>query len=640
MKELSLHATLDAGHGDATPSDLCRWISCLATDGAGRTEAVAARLCRTFSEGELEIWLEEETEGMPDGVARYTRLCLRPHLVERGAYRSSSSTWRVEIGLLPPREVCTSLPLSRMALLGAFPEEVVADGCVLPYDALSPAQMCSMDAIYAVLTPRLASRLRYTLPAMPDCRRTGTPYERLMKETLRLLPLCFPRGGSADGCPLHLALLPSDVPAERLMHIGEACRLLRFGNAGTGIDPRTGLCRHGACSPGPLRHLRLTMVYPRGEREAACRMFEHFCSFPSLIALQTVGDPEEWVEYDEDDDAYSRITYALFGLYTSDVPPESRLYCLLLPAHRTGGRHREASLSLRLRSLVESFRSFYAGAFPLPAVGTPRMERLMPSLAARLLVATGGMPWVPLHFASQATDLIAGLSLSRASQGEVLYGAATFYNIPAHGCRFDVCRPESLFRLFFRASLRTAYKQFCLEHGQEAPRRLVVYCHCDQSAALLAGDGGKGMGYPDRLPVVWVQVRRTTKAQLRHYAPDAPGCLPPAGTVVAVGEGVYLLFCRPARPVGGEGAEVYPCPLELRLGRLSPDGCLQPLPVGEAAAVLVQAAQLVYADTAHVDGGALPLVLAHADRLARHTIPPWQRGNVAIWQPSVQGNAK
>lgn len=68
-------------------------------------------------------------------------------------------------------------------------------------------------------------------------------------------------------------------------------------------------------------------------------------------------------------------------------------------------------LSVRLRRLVLSLGSLYVGAIPLHAVSSGGFGRYLPSVASRLLVQMGGMPWMPRRFASQDTDLIAGFSL-------------------------------------------------------------------------------------------------------------------------------------------------------------------------------------------------------------------------------------
>lgn len=106
--------------------------------------------------------------------------------------------------------------------------------------------------------------------------------------------------------------------------------------------------------------------------------------------------------------------------------------------------------------------------------------------------------------------------------------------------------------------------------------------------------------------------------------PDAPGCMPPAGTVLGCTDDTFLLFCRDFRPASDSSRASYPYPLEVRLNRLCADGSLQPLPSAEADDVLVQAFQLVKANPACVDGSPLPLVLSHTDRLLRHRCQEWQ----------------
>ena len=230
----------------------------------------------------------------------------------------------------------------------------------------------------------------------------------------------------------------------------------------------------------------------------------------------------------------------------------------------------------------------------------------------------GGVPWVPRCFASQNTDLIVGCSHSRLSQSFEPFCAATFYNDPLQFCHCDLCKPAERFPLFFPEYFQMAYGRFCTAHDNHPPERLVIYCHHDFPVEPLASFVAWMGKFPAAVPVVWVRVRRTTGAQLRHYAPDAPGGMPPAGTCLRLDDDTFLLFCRDFVPSPGSRGGFYPYPLEVNLKRLCPDGQLLSLSPEEVEGVLVQACQLVWANPECLDGNPLPLVLSHTDRLVRH----------------------
>lgn len=624
MKELLLQATLDSGHSDATPSDLCRWLASLTGELATESESLVPMLYRTPCPGVLEVWLRDAPEQTERSVVRYRRLSFRPLPSVSAPFPSVSSDCRIAVEVLPAKQIYIGFPMSEMGLVGASPALVATGGWVMPYEALSPVQIARLDSAYAVLTPALSARLDGAGCVERHTSAPSGPYEVLWREVEGLLARCFPLGGTVSGCPLHLSLHPADVPAHRLRCIGAEHSQLQFGRSTVETDPRAGFCRYGACLPGRCRSLALTMLYPRGQLDAARRLFSFFFPLASLIAVMPVGNMDRWIAYDADERAADQLTQALYMQPVTDVPAAFRLYCLVVPSGEAATALMGRQLSVRLRRLVLSLGSLYVGAIPLHAVSSGDFGRYLPSVASRLLVQMGGMPWMPRCFASQDTDLIAGFSCSRPSQGFEPFSAVTFYNDPSRGCCFDLCKAEEKFSLFFSSRFRRAYEQFLTDHRDSPPQRLVVYCHRDLPTEPLLSLVRWMVPYSDAVPVVLAQVRRTSRAMLRHYAPDAPGCMPPAGTVLGCTDDTFLLFCRDFRPASDSSRAFYPYPLEVRLNRLCADGSFQPLLPSEADGVLVQAFQLVRANPACVDGSPLPLVLSHTDRLLRHRCQEWR----------------
>lgn len=624
MKELLLQAMLDSGHSGATPSDLCRWLVSLTGELATEPGSFAPLLYHTPCPGVLEVWLRDAPEQTERNVLRYRRLSFRPLPPVSAFSPSASADCGVAVEVLPAKQIYIGFPVSEMGFVGASPVLVTTGGWVIPYEALSPVQIGHLDAVYAVLTPALSARLDGAGCVERHMSAPSGPYEALWQEVEGLLARCFPSGGVVSGCPLHLSLRMADVPAHRLRCIGAEHSQLQFGRSAVETDPRTGLCRYGACLPGRCRSLALTMLYPRGQLDAARHLFSLFSPLASLIAVMPVGNMDRWIAYDADERAADQLTQALYTQPVTDVPAAFRLYCLVFPSGEAAAALMGRQLSVRLRRLVLSLGSLYVGAIPLHAVSSGGFGRYLPSVASRLLVQMGGMPWMPRRFASQDTDLIAGFSCSRPSQCFESFSAVTFYNHPARGGCFDLCKAEGKFSLFFSSRFRRAYEQFLTDHRDSPPRRLVVYCHRDLPTAALLSLVRWMVPYSEAVPVVLAQVRRTSRAMLRHYAPDAPGCMPPAGTVLGCTDDTFLLFCRDFRPASGSLRVFYPYPLEIRLNHLCADGSLQPLSSAEADGVLVQAFQLVRANPACVDGNPLPLVLSHTDRLLRHRCQEWQ----------------
>lgn len=624
MKELLLQATLDSGHSGAMPSDLCRWLVSLTGELATEAGSFAPMLYHTPCPGVLEVWLKDAPEQTEKSVVRYRRLSFRPLPPVSASSPSASSDYRIAVEVLPAKQLYIGFPVSEMGLVGASPALVATGGWVIPYEALSPVQIAHLDAVYAVLTPALSARLDCAGGMEQQTPAPSGPYEALWQEVEELLARCFPSGGAVSGCPLHLSLHPADVPAHRLRCIGAEYSQLQFGRSAIETDPRTGFCHYGACLPGRCHSLTLTMLYPRGQLDAARRLFGLFSPLASLIAVMPVGSMDQWIAYDADERAADQLTQALYTQPATDVPAAFRLYCLVIPSGEATTALTGRQLSVRLRRLVLSLGSLYVGGIPLHAVSSGGFGRYLPSVASRLLVQMGGMPWMPLHFVSQDTDLIAGFSCSRPSQCFEPFSAVTFYNHPARGCCFDLCKAEEKFSLFFSSRFRRAYEQFLTDHRDSPPRRLVVYCHRELPTAALLSLVRWMVPYSEAVPVVLAQVRRTSRAMLCHYAPDAPGCMPPAGTVLGCTDDTFLLFCRDFRPASDSSRASYPYPLEVRLNRLCADGGLKPLSSAEADDVLVQAFQLVRANPVCVDGSPLPLVLSHADRLLRHRCQEWQ----------------
>lgn len=626
MKELLLYATLDDERRAATPADLCPWLLLLTGDSFAGSPADAPMLYRSPCPEVLEVWLKESSSPQ---VAVYSRIAFRPLPWSSvpPSLRASAAGGAgrlIAVELLPPMQVYVAQPLSQMGLVGADPQWVTTDGRVVPYDSLTPQQLMHIDSSYAILTPRLAACLGLPFRGGRRALPEGSPYERLQQTWERLLPRCFPTGGEVQGCPLHLSLLPVDVPESRLVVVDEAHRQLSFGNGGRELSPRRGLELHGACLPSQHRSLPVVMLYPRGQEEAARRLFGLLGPLCRLVAVRPTGDVKEWIAYDAGESAISQLTRALYSRPTDDEGAASRVYCYVTPGGDADAALARGRCAVRLRGLIHSFGSIFVGPVPLHAIRPEGFGRQLPSVASRLLLRLGGVPWVPSQPAGQDTDLIAALSMSGTRQGIEPFCAATFYNDPLQFCRHDLCRPTARFSLFFAERFRSAYAEFCAGHKGCAPRRLVVYCHHDLPLHLFQEFVHWMAGFGEAVPVVLVRVRHTAGDALRHYDAAAPGCLPAAGTCVRCDDSRFLLFCRPGLPASGSRRGFYPAPTEVSLHLLEPGGGLLPLPPGEVEATLVQACQLVWANPASVDGSPLPLVLWHTDRLVRHRCQEWQ----------------
>lgn len=363
--------------------------------------------------------------------------------------------------------------------------------------------------------------------------------------------------------------------------------------------------------------LRLFLFYPRGREEEARSFFGQLMQLPRLAAMMPVTDPREWVAYDADERAVDQLAQVLLPFSLDGAADGEHACFLLLPSGGEAQGLRGLRLLLRVRWWARCGGVRFLGAVPLHAVASGAFGRQLPSVAARLLVQTGGMPWMPLRQADTGGDLVAGFTVSLSGAGGRALCAATFYDDPARGCFLDLYRLGHNFGLFLQSHLNLACEAFAARHEGRAPQRLVVCCHARRPVDRLVELVSQTTSGTPELPVVLVQVRRTVRGELRHYDPSAPHGMPPAGTVVRTGEGVSLLFCRDARLVSDTGRTFFPLPLEVRTGRLCADGSLTPLPPAEDDALLVQLFRLVRGNTADAEGNALPLVLSHADGLLR-----------------------
>ena len=294
---------LDSGHSDATPSDLCRWLVSLTGELATEPGSFAPLLYHTPCPGVLEVWLRDAPEQTERNVLRYRRLSFRPLPPVSAPSPSASADCRIAVEVLPAKQIYIGFPVSEMGLVGVSPVLVTTGGWVIPYEALSPVQIGHLDAVYAVLTPALSARLDGAGCVERHMSAPSGPYEALWQEVEGLLARCFPSGGVVSGCPLHLSLRLADVPAHRLRCIGAEHSQMQFGRSAVETDPRTGLCRYGACLPGRCRSLTLTMLYPRGQLDAARHLFSLFSPLASLIAVMPVGNMDRWIAYDADERA-------------------------------------------------------------------------------------------------------------------------------------------------------------------------------------------------------------------------------------------------------------------------------------------------------------------------------------------------
>lgn len=686
MKELLLHARLDAGNSDIAPSAICEWLLELAGGLASDETPVSQKLFYSPSADTLEIWLKDTALQQTENIIRYSRLSFKVLLPQADAPSCSSqadapscssqaeapscssqadasSSLRLSLELLPPAQLYIGLPLSEMGLVGVSPRLVCVGARLQPLDTLSHEQMRLLRHTYAVLTPALSARLNLPLspsaqsptsqsaspqPAPPQSAPSQsapppppTPYRHLLTETERLLRLAFPGGGHSSHCPLHLSLQPADVPACRLLQVPAEYRLLRFGGDNTEHCPRTGLSAYGPFLPARHHSIGITMLYPQGHLDDARRLFHLFTPLASLIAVQPVGDVNDWISYQPGPQAVGQLMEALL-ISSARRAPSARsasssasafsarsasaasafsaahIYCLITPSAADASLIAGLHLTTRFDRLLRRLGGRLLGPVPLHAISPRAFDHRLPTIACHLLRELGGVPCTPLHFPSQATDLIAGFTHSRPRQSSTPLCAFTLFDASSHRCPTHDCTAALHFNLYFSRLFAQAYDAFCQAHPSQKPRRLVVYCHHGLPIDPLAEFAAWQSRYPaDAVPVVLVSVRRTTATNLRHYAPSSAGCMPPAGTCLRCGHDRYLLFCgHPASATSPSEAR-HPLPLEVVLKRLAPDGSLLSPPAEEVDGLLVQVCQLVWSNTEAPLGSPLPLVLSLTDRLMR-----------------------
>lgn len=594
MKELCLHAFFDGSASGVGRQDVCRWLALL----AGMPETVGmplpARLLCDDSADAIEIWLpvSDDCGGVPggssaEGVAVYRRVLLRP---ARGS--GEDGEWRVGVELPADVGVCRHLPLSELLMTGSVPQRVVMDGRVFPFGNLTMEQMRRMDEGRAVLTPQLVRTLGLKCPV-----GKRMAYAELHREVERRLCACFPGGGEAEGCPLHVDLRLPDVPAGRIFRVPAEQFRLRFGQQGEAALPREGLERYGAFGVSPCRLLTVVMLYPEGRLEDARRLFRLLFPMAGLIGAVPSGKEDEWLAYRTDgkagdssgDSAVDGLVSALYAMQArvcgvaggsvgsfagvlmsgpacglAGRPGGNRLYCYIPPEGSweeplRGEKtlHREeslrwAALSVRLRRLVRLFGSLFLGPVPLHGIGAEALGWRLPSLAADLLVQMGGVPWVAAGAEEHGGVLFAGLSCSGFRQGGEVFCAGGFWQPSLLRCQDEVCCPSRRFGFFFGHSFRMACERFARRHEGELPDKVLIYCHPDFPQGVLRDVAAELGRYLPAVPVALARVRSMAGAPPCCYDPGADGCMPPAGTCLHMGGGRMLLFCRGALPALGK----------------------------------------------------------------------------------------
>lgn len=334
MKELLLHAHLDAGNTNIAPSAICEWLLALAGGLVSDETPVAQRLFYAPSADTLEIWLKDTALQQTENIICYSRLSFKvlspqPDAPSCHMQPDAPSSLRFSLELLPPARLYIGLPLSEMGLVGVSPHLVCVGGRLQPRDTLSHEQMRHLRHAYAVLTPALSARLNLSCPPFA---RPATPYRHLLTETERLLRLAFPGGGHAAHCPLHLSLQPADVPACRLLQVPPEYRLLRFGSDNTAHCPHAGLSAYGPFLPGRHHFVSITMLYPQGHLEDARRLFSLFSPLASLIGVQPVGDVDNWVPYEPGPQALARLMQAILISSARSAAATAHVYCLITPS--------------------------------------------------------------------------------------------------------------------------------------------------------------------------------------------------------------------------------------------------------------------------------------------------------------------
>ncbi len=544
----------------------------------------------------------------------YRRVAFSPLPPSPVPYRYGGDGRDVKVTLPPPVSVFMGRPLSELRLLGAEPALVAADREVLSPHVLKRAQIARLDSIYAVLTEKMALRLGLPAEVARPAAGARITSANVAHEVEGLIRRCFPGGGEAEGCPLKLRLSLCEVPVGRILKIDDAHRTMLFGEGGEGQVPREGLARHGAYRPPEATFHTLVMLHPEGERHAARRLFRMFVSQQALLPVIWTGDEAHWLEYEPGEGSTEQLLRLLCLHPETEGDAKSKVYCLLVPSAGKTPSVTEQGAVGSVRRLVEAGGAHFVGPVPLHAVGSAALERFMPTLLSRLSLRMGGLPWMPAHYVSQDSDLVAGISCTSGARGVELSFAAAFYDAPARYCRFSVCGTEHRFAFLFGGRLHAACRSFANDHDGAPPRRLVVYFHHDLPRDMLSLLDDTLKEHAAKLPALLVSVRRTAGDVPRCYDNDTSSGMPAAGTCVTLSDGLHHLFCHDARA----GHAAYgPAPLEAAFYQFDADGGLQPLSPYEEEHLPAQLCQLVWANPRCVDGCALPLILGYTDEMLR-----------------------
>lgn len=333
----------------------------------------------------------------------------------------------------------------------------------------------------------------------------------------------------------------------------EKYRILRFGGGGEGTNPREGFTKYGPFRFGRFRKAEVTMCYPRGEVEAARRLFRLLAEAKGWTGLTLHCDERRWLAYDADDPTGDQLMCDVYNCPMPADPAVCRLFVLLVPPLSAGCQWHAGERFIRLQGLLPGECDFCVGPVYAHQPGSEAFVRRLPALALRLLFQVGGMPWVPVHRVSPESDLLLGLSCSvpLAITGRLF--TAAFRTCSADGSYLQsdcvehrsVRGEEHRFTDCLDGLFCMAYQDFLTTYSGAPLRRLVLCCHAGFPLEELQGFRCLLEKYLPQLQVVTAQVSFSAASfQVTPHVLHPSGELSPLPE--AEREGLTGLLCRSA----------------------------------------------------------------------------------------------
>lgn len=602
MKEFTLHATLAEPMGACTPQEVSALLAALLRK---QGMIVSAR-----QNEDTEVWVEDKLQPADRRLKQYCRVCFNPFFNTKGDLY-------INARLLTSALVYTGAPLGQLCNLETPPARVIADGQVTDYNALQPAQWRRMNDIYVVVDRKVATSLECNHRPRQSQGRMRNRYTEAREVLEPLLRRCFATRMEEEDGKLSVSATPMDIPEERTGIVSTTHRLLLFGEGHQGYNPNEDFPAHGSYQPAPQNSLKFIMFYPKGEKEAAIRLYNLFFPLTGLLAMMPIKDERNWVEYDVDDHPLEHINHALLSLKQKNGDSRQLLICYITPTGRAAAIAERLHLSVHFRSSCVFYGFHYLQPIPRKAIEHPAFKSQLPGMASSILVSMGGLTWKPHDFTTQDSDLIISLSRSRSLQGKGCLCGGTFYFNLRTLFGSDFVFEERMFWAGLYSAFRGSIELYKKDHDGNPPRRVVIYCYRNLSpeqvklfSRLLKQNG-------EKTPVVLAFVNQCTDAYPTAFDPSHPSNMPADGTFIDLGEGHFQLFCNDLHPDSERPVRRYPLPLDIHLARLMEDQVLLPLPWEEAKILLTQAYQLTCMNPSRLNRCLLPVVMSHADQLAR-----------------------